>query len=76
MKTKFEESRNLIHEALAEAETAYATALREFTDKHKEGFHICLKDGDFETTISSQTTANNAELKQLSFFDLFDYLFK
>lgn len=75
LKMKFEESRNLIHEALAEAETAYAAALKAFTDKY-ETYHLSLKDGDFETTISSQTTTNNAELKQLSFFDLFEHLFK
>ena len=43
---------------LAAAEEAYAKALKEFTDKHPEGFHITLKDGDFETTISSNTSKN------------------
>jgi hypothetical protein len=38
--------------ALATAEEAYSKALREFTAKHPEGFHITLKDGDYETTIS------------------------
>lgn len=81
LKAKFEESRNLIKDALADAEATYATALKEFTDKY-ETYHLSLKDGDFETTISgSKTTTNNgtstkAEPEQLSFFDLFDYLFR
>ena len=81
LKTKFEESRTLIQEALAEAEATYATALKEFTDKY-ETYHLSLKDGDFETTICGNKTATGskastkAEPEQLSFFDLFDYLFR
>lgn len=78
LKAKFEESRKLIKDALAEAEDTYAAALKEFTDKYPEGFHICLKDSDFETTISSQTVTNKdkkSEYKQLSLFDIFENLF-
>jgi DNA repair ATPase RecN len=76
LKTKYEDSCKLIKEELANAENAYASALKEFTDKY-ETYHISLKDGDFETTISSQTsTVNTPEAKQLSMFELFDYLFK
>lgn len=35
------------------AEEAYNGALKEFTDKHPEGFHMTLKDGDNVVTLSS-----------------------
>ena len=34
------------------AETNYADALKEFTAKHPEGFHMTLRDGDNITSIS------------------------
>lgn len=34
------------------AEAAYANAIKEFTAKHPEGYHVTLKDGDHVTTIS------------------------
>ena len=76
LKTKYEDSCKLIKEDLANAENTYAGALKEFTTKYPEGYHLTLKDGDFETTISSQSTVAKAEPEQLSLFELFDYLFK
>lgn len=35
------------------AEEVYNTALKEFTNKHPEGFHITLKDGDNVMTVSN-----------------------
>lgn len=35
------------------AEEAYNGALKEFTDKHPEGYHMTLKDGDNVVTLSS-----------------------
>jgi septal ring factor EnvC (AmiA/AmiB activator) len=35
------------------AEEAYNTALKEFTSKHPEGYHMTLKDGDNVMTISN-----------------------
>lgn len=35
------------------AEEAYNSALKEFTDKHPEGYHMTLKDGDNVVTLSS-----------------------
>ena len=35
------------------AEEVYNAALKEFTDKHPEGFHITLKDGDNVMTVSN-----------------------
>ncbi len=37
------------------AEETYNTALKEFTDKHPEGFHITLKDGDNVMTVSNSS---------------------
>lgn len=83
LKEKFEESCKAIKETLAAAEADYANALKAFTDKYPEGYHICLKDGDFETTISSKTTNNDntkTSLYRESFNskrinDLFDLIF-
>ena len=64
--------------ALAKAEDNYAKALKAFTDKYEQ-YHITLRDGDFETTISSQTIANNkakVDPKQLNIFDIFETLFR
>jgi hypothetical protein len=64
---------------LAEAEEAYSKALKDFTDAHPEGYHITLKDGDFETTISGGTVtqpaaAQKKETTGNSVFDLFDLM--
>jgi chromosome segregation ATPase len=77
LKEKFESSRKAIKETLAKAEDDYAKALKAFTDKYKEGYHITLKDGDFETTISGQTSCSNkatvktGSTKPVDLFDLF-----
>ena len=55
LKAKFEESCKAVKDTLAAAEADYKNALKAFTEKYEQ-FHICLKDGDFETTISSQTS--------------------
>ena len=46
---------------LAEAEQAYKKAIKDFGDKYPEGYHMTLKDGDFETTISHQTTGTTSK---------------
>lgn len=77
-KKAFELGKKDIHNALAAAEDAYSTALKEFTDKY-ENYHMTLKDGDFETTISGNKTTTNepkkssANVKTLT--DLFDLMF-
>ena len=38
-----------------QAEEAYDAALKEFTKKHPEGYHMTLKDGDNVMTISSSS---------------------
>ena len=37
--------------------------LKEFTDKYPEGYHITLKDGDFETTISGSNNVTKNSYK-------------
>ena len=53
LKKAFELGQKDLESALASAEGAYKTALKEFQDKY-ENYHMTLKDGDFETTISNQ----------------------
>ena len=78
LKKAFELGKKDINDKLAAAEDAYSTALKEFTDKY-ENYHMTLKDGDFETTISgSKTTTtepkkSSANVKTLA--DLFDLMF-
>jgi chromosome segregation ATPase len=77
LKEKFESSRKAIKETLAKAEDAYAKALKAFIDKYPEGYHLTLKDGDFETTISGQSSGSNkatvktGAAKPVDLFDLF-----
>lgn len=71
LKKSFENAKADIHKELSEHEDAYSNALKTFTEKYPEGFHLTLKDGDFETTIGHQTSG-----KPLSnFTDLFDFFF-
>lgn len=53
----FELGKADIHAKLAQAEEDYNAALKAFTDKYDQ-FHMTLKDGDFETTISKQTESD------------------
>lgn len=69
LKETYEKIRDDIRKRLESAEQEYETALNEFVNKYPEGYHLTLKDGDFETTISgsvSKTPANT-----LNLFDLF-----
>jgi chromosome segregation ATPase len=68
LKTSFEEAKAEVQEELASYEDAYSTALKEFTEKYPEGFHLTLKDGDFETTIDSK--ANTSAPSTLDIFNL------
>jgi seryl-tRNA synthetase len=77
LKEKFENSRKAIKETLAKAEDNYSKALKAFIDKYPEGYHLTLKDGDFETTISGQSSGSNkatvktGSAKPVDLFDLF-----
>jgi predicted NAD-dependent protein-ADP-ribosyltransferase YbiA (DUF1768 family) len=69
LKKAFELGKKDIHNKLAEAEEVYQAALKEFTDRY-DSYHITLKDGDFETTLSKQTSENTS-VKPVDLFDLF-----
>ena len=75
LKKVFELGKKDIREKLAAAEEAYSSALKEFTEKYPEGYHLTLRDGDFETTISGNSTVNNLKKEDNNLFDLFDLLF-
>lgn len=74
LKNAFELGKKDIHDKLATAEDNYAVALKEFTDKYDQ-YHMCIKDGDFETTISHKCetipTNKKSDTNLLNLFDLF-----
>lgn len=76
LRKTFEFGKKDINSKLVAAEDAYAKALKEFTDKYDQ-YHLTLKDGDFETTLSKDTTAAKTSGKETSdtFKDLFDLIF-
>ena len=79
LKKAFELGKKDIHEALATAEESYSKALKEFTAKY-DTYHLSLKDGDFETTISGSTKTNNVNTtketpKTKDIFDIFNIMF-
>ena len=71
LKKAFELGKKDIHDKLAAAEETYEVALKEFTNKYPEGFHLTLKDGDFETTIDSKATAGSNDVVDNFFRILF-----
>lgn len=63
LKKAYETGKADIHNTLAKAEDAYENALKEFTNKYDQ-YHLSLKDGDFETTISgSKVTSTDSTEK-------------
>lgn len=81
LKEGYEKTCKTIKDTFAAAEADYKNALKAFTDKYPEGYHLTLKDGDFETTISSQTSGTNKATINRSAFDskrisdIFDFIF-
>lgn len=76
LKAAFEKDKAAVYTALAQAEESYSNALKAFTDKYPEGFHLTLKDGDFETTISSAHSSQAKNTKSSYTIDhIFDLLF-
>lgn len=73
LKKRFEAIRDEIKADLATAEDNYSAALTEFTKKHDQ-YHVTLRDGDFETTISGSRTPNLSKATK-DVFDLFDWVF-
>lgn len=75
IKNAFELGKKDIHDKLAAAEDAYSKALKEFTEKHQQ-YHLTLRDGDFETTISGSHMKNmNLKKEDNNLLNLFDLLF-
>ena len=77
LKDAFELGKKDIHSKLAKAEDVYKAALKAFTDKYPEGYHLTLRDGDFETTISNTTTKSDSTVPTSfnSLAEIFEYLF-
>ena len=76
LKKAYELGKKDIHNTLAAAEDAYSAALKEFTDKYSEGYHITLRDGDFETTISGSKSADTVKtMDSKAVSELFNMLF-
>lgn len=76
LKKAYELGKKDITNMLAEAEADFSAAHKEFTDKY-ENYHMTLKDGDFETTFSKQTSGDaktSVDFSKLA--DIFDLLFK
>ena len=76
LKNAFELGKKDIHAKMAAAEEAYQKALKEFTDRY-ETYHLSLKDGDFETTISGSKTQDTKKVdpSQVNLFNIFDLFF-
>jgi hypothetical protein len=56
------------------ADEEYDKVLKEFIDKHPEGYHLTLKDGDNVVTYSSQAEQVNSIVND--FNGLIDYMLK
>ena len=77
LKKSFEEAKLSIQKSLAGAEEKYAAELKAFTEKYPEGYHLTLKDGDFETTIDSKSSiAADPKTRLFTFDDFFNTFFK
>lgn len=76
LKKAFELGKKDIYDTLATAEETYQKALKDFTDKH-ETYHLSLKDGDFETTISGSKTQDTKKVdpSQVNLLNIFDLFF-
>ena len=70
LKKAFELGKKDIRGKLAAAEDTYQAALKEYADKHPEGYRLVLRDGDFETTINSNTSDKKADDGIMSLFDM------
>ena len=57
------------------AEETYNAALKEFTGKHPEGYHLTLKDGDNVTVLSGQGSNDSDAKINREYNELLDYIF-
>lgn len=80
LKKAFDLGKQDIHNTLAAAEETWEKALKEFTDKYTQ-YHLTLRDGDIETTISGSSTPDNSAAapktpKTRDILDIFDWMFR
>jgi chromosome segregation ATPase len=75
LKKAYELGQKDLRTNLATAETAFDEAYKAFVEKHPEGYHLTLKDGDFETTLSNhaETTDTSVDFSKLA--DIFNIIF-
>jgi hypothetical protein len=59
LKKAYELGKKDIHDKLVQAEENFEKAHKAFTAAHPEGYHLTLKDGDFETTLSGTRTVDD-----------------
>ena len=74
-KKAFEDAITEATNAKDKAEEAYNAALKEFTDKHPEGYHMTLKDGDNVITLS-RTSDKSYEKISKEYNDFIDTFVK
>ena len=74
LKKDFEAAKKKIEASLAAAEENFTKAHKAFTAAHPEGYHLTLKDGDFETTISGGRQVSE-KAPSTAINSIFDLLF-
>lgn len=74
-KKAFDEAVTDASNAKDAAEKLYDKMLKEFTEKHPEGYHLTLKDGDNVVTISNQSNVFNDSFNK-EYNNLIDYMMK
>ena len=78
IKKAYELGKSDLHTQLATAEQNWKDAIKNFSAKYPEGYHMTLKDGDFETTISSNSTkaqSINSDSEFKKWVDIFNSIF-
>jgi small-conductance mechanosensitive channel len=55
LQDNFKKEIEIINDRLEHAEQVYAGALKLYEEKHPEGYHLVLKDGENETVISKSS---------------------
>lgn len=83
LRTAYEADIEAASKKLAVAETGYDNTLKAFIEKHPEGYHMTLRDGDHVVTYNSTGNMNNAKDKEIykemlsnDWFDNFFNLFR
>jgi phage-related protein len=73
-KKAYEEAINDATKVKDTAEELYDKALKDFIEKHPEGYHLTLKDGDNVVTLSSQADSFSTIMKDYN--NLLDFFVK